>query len=144
VLSRQLEDAVEARLIRPNHSEFGSPILFVWKANSSLRRCLDYRGLIEVIRKDAYPLPRVDDALDELKDAKSYTHLDLAHDFWVVRVREEEVHKIAFHTHDGMMEWIAMPFGVCNTEATFQRLMNDIMLDFKKKSLQSTSMASVS
>jgi hypothetical protein len=73
-LNRQLKDAVEASLIRPNYSEFGSPILFVRKAYGSLRVCIDYRGLNEVTRKDAYPLPRVDDTLNELKDANFYTH----------------------------------------------------------------------
>jgi hypothetical protein len=77
-LNRQLKDAVEARLVRPSYSEFGSSILFVRKADGSLRLCIDYRGLDEVTRKDAYPLPRVDDTLDELKDANFYTHLDLA------------------------------------------------------------------
>jgi hypothetical protein len=66
-LNRQLKDAVEAGLIRPSYSEFGSPILFVRKADGSLRLCIDYRGLNEVTRKDAYPLPRVDDTLDELR-----------------------------------------------------------------------------
>jgi hypothetical protein len=60
---------MEARLIRPNSSEFGSPIIFVRKAYGSLRLYIDYRGLNEVTRKDAYPLPRVDDTLDELKHA---------------------------------------------------------------------------
>jgi hypothetical protein len=60
-LNRQLKDAIEASLIRPNHSELGSPILFVRKAYGSLRMCIDYRGLNEVTRKDAYPLPRVDE-----------------------------------------------------------------------------------
>jgi hypothetical protein len=80
-LNRQLKDAMEAGLIRPNYSEFGSPILFVRKADGSLRMCIDYGGLNQVTRKDAYPLPRVDDTLDELKDANFYTHLDLASGF---------------------------------------------------------------
>jgi hypothetical protein len=87
-LNRQLKYAVDAGLIRPSYSEFGSPILFVRKADGSLRLCIDYRGLNEVTLKDAYPLPRVDDTLDELKDAMLYTHLDLAYGFWQVRVRE--------------------------------------------------------
>jgi hypothetical protein len=66
-LNRQLRDAVEAGLIRPSYSEFGSPILFVRKADGSLRLCIDYSGLNEVTRKDAYPLPRVDDTLDNLR-----------------------------------------------------------------------------
>jgi hypothetical protein len=96
-------------LIRPNYCEFGSPILFVRKAYGSLRPCIDYRGLNEVTRKDAYPLPRVDD-LDELKDANFYTHLDLAFGFLQVRVRDQDVHKTAFQTPDGLVEWVAMPF----------------------------------
>jgi hypothetical protein len=73
-LNRQLKDAVDAGLIRPRYSEFISPILFVRKADGSLGLCIDYRGLTEFTRKDAYPLPRVDDTLDELKDANFYTH----------------------------------------------------------------------
>jgi hypothetical protein len=80
-LSRQLKDEVEARLIRPSHSEFGSPILVVRKAYGSLRLDIDYHGLNEVIRKDAYPLPRVDNTLDELKDENIYTPLNLASGF---------------------------------------------------------------
>jgi hypothetical protein len=95
-LNRQLKDAVDACLIRPIYNEFGSPILFVRKADGSLRMCIDYRGLNEVTRKGAYPLPRVDDTLDELKDANFYTHLDLASGFWQLRVRDRDIHKTAF------------------------------------------------
>jgi hypothetical protein len=63
---RQLKDAMEAGLIRTSYNELGSPILFVRKADGSLRLYIDYRGLNEVARKDAYPLPHVDDTLDEL------------------------------------------------------------------------------
>jgi hypothetical protein len=80
-LNRQLKDTVNVGLIRPSHSEFGSPILFVRKGDSSLRLCIDYRGLNEVTRKDAYPLPHVDGTHVELKDANFYTHLDLASGF---------------------------------------------------------------
>jgi hypothetical protein len=111
-LNRQLKDAADAGLIRPIYSEFGSPILFVRKADGSLHMCIDYRGLNEVKRKDAYPLPRVDDTLDELKDANFYTHLDLASGFWQVRVRDHGIHKTAFQTPYGLMEWAAMPFGL--------------------------------
>jgi hypothetical protein len=77
-LNRQLKDDLEAESIRPCHSEFGSPILFVQKVYGSLRTCIDYRGLNEVTRKGTCPLPRGDDTLDELEDANFYTHLDSA------------------------------------------------------------------
>jgi hypothetical protein len=95
-LNLELKDAVEAGVIRPSYIELGSPILFVRKADGSLRLCMDYRGHNEVTRKDAYPLPRVDDALDELKDANFDTHLDLASGFWQVRVRDKNIHKTTF------------------------------------------------
>jgi hypothetical protein len=72
----------------------------------------------------------VDDTLNELKDAKFYTHLDLAFGFLQVQVRNQDIHKIAFQTLDVLMEWIAMPFGLCNAPTTFQRMMNDILRDF--------------
>jgi hypothetical protein len=68
---------MDASLISPSHSVFGSPIFFVRKTNGSLRLCIDYRGLSEVTRKDAYPLPRVDDTLDELKYANFYSQIEI-------------------------------------------------------------------
>jgi hypothetical protein len=119
-LNRQLKDAMDAGLIQPNYNEFGSPILFVRKVHGSLCMYIDYRGLKEVTRKDAYPLPRVDDTLDEVEHANFYTHLDLASGFWQVMIRDEDVHKTAFQTTDGLMDWVAMPFGLCNAQATFK------------------------
>jgi hypothetical protein len=99
-LIRQLIDAVKDDLIRPNHNEFGSPVIFVCKVDGSLRLCIDYCGLTEVTRKDGYLFPGVKDTLDKLKDANFYTHLDLAFDFWQVRVREEDIRETAFETLD--------------------------------------------
>jgi hypothetical protein len=101
--------------------------------DGSLRLCIGNRGLNEVTRKDTYQLPRVDDTLDKLKDANFYTHLDLASNFWQVRVRDRDIHKTAFWTPDGLKEWVTMPFGLCNAPTTFQRMMHDIVRDFLHK-----------
>jgi hypothetical protein len=96
-LNRQLKSAVEACLIRQSHSEFGPSILLVRKADGSLRLRIDYRELNEITRKDAYPILRIDDPLDELiMDTHLCTHLDLAHGFKQVGVSDEDIHKIAF------------------------------------------------
>jgi hypothetical protein len=119
-LNRQLKDAMGDGLIRPNHNEFGSPILFVRKVDGSLQLCIDYRGLNEVTSKDAHPLPRVDKPPDELKDAIFHiNNVDLASGFWEVRLRDQDIHKAAFRTRDGLMEWVVMTFGLCNAPATF-------------------------
>ena len=132
-LDRQMESAIAAGLVRPSQSEFGSPILFVRKADGSLRLCIDYRGLNAVTQKDAYPLPRIDETLDELRNARCYTHLDLASGYWQVKVHEPDIHKTAFQTPDGLYEWVAMSFGLTNAPATFQRMMNDILKPYLHK-----------
>jgi hypothetical protein len=101
--------------------------------DGSLGLCIDYRGLNEVMRKDAYPFPRVDDILDELKNGNFYTHFNLAYGLWQVRVRDQDIHKTACQTIDGLMEWVAMPFGLCNARATSQGMVNDILRDFLHK-----------
>jgi hypothetical protein len=93
--------------------------MFLRKADGSLRLCIDYRALNEVTRKESSPLPRVDDTIYDLKDANYHTHLDLTFGSWQVRVREENAYKTTFQTLDGLMEWVAMPFELCNAEATF-------------------------
>jgi hypothetical protein len=103
------------------------------KADGSLRLCIVCRGLNEVTRKNAYPLPLVDETLDGIKDVNIYTHLDLASGFKQVRVRDEDVHTTALQTHDGLMECVAMLFGVCNGPPILQRMMNNILRDILTK-----------
>jgi hypothetical protein len=133
MLNPQLKDALEVGLIRPSHNEFGPPTRFVRKVDGSLRLCIEYRGLKEVTRKDAYPFPRVDDTLEELKDANFCTNIDLAFGFSQFRVGEEDVHKTTFHALGGLMQRVTIPFGLCNAPVTFQRMMNAILRGFIHK-----------
>jgi hypothetical protein len=99
-LNRQLKDAVEARLIRPSRSlTVSSARQFFLRVKIMARFDFALGSYANgVTRTDAYALPRVDDTLDELKDANFYTHLVSASSFQQVRVREEDVHKTAFRT----------------------------------------------
>jgi len=106
-----------------------SPFFFVSKKDSKkLRPCQDYRRLNEGTIKNAYPLPQVDKLLDKLKGAKYFTKLDLRWGYNNVRIKEGDEWKAAFKTNKGLFEPLVMFFGLCNSPATFQNMMNDIFI----------------
>ena len=122
--SRLLKDMLDKKIIQPSCSPWESPIVLVPKKDGSVRFCIDYRKVNAVTRRDAYPLPRIDDTLDTLAGSRYFTTLDLVSGYWQVEMAEEDKPKTAFCTPDGLFEFNVLPFGLCNGPATFQRLMD--------------------
>ena len=114
-------------VVQPSTSAWASPIVLVPKKDGSLRFCVDYRKLNAIIKKDVYPLPRIDNILDALGQARYFTSLDLASGFWQIEMDPATREKSAFTTHCGLHEFVRMPFGLCNGPATFQRLMQAVL-----------------
>ncbi|GKB79730.1 reverse transcriptase domain-containing protein [Tanacetum coccineum] len=132
-LSNQLKDLQEKGFIRPSHSPWGAPVLFVKKKDGALRMCIDYRELNKLTIKNRYPLPRIDDLFDQLQGACCFSKIDLRSGYHQLRVREEDIPKTAFRTRYGHFEFTVMPFGLTNAPAVFMDLMNRVCKPYLDK-----------
>ena len=125
--NQEVRNLLALGMIQPTLSTWANGIVMVKKKNGELRFCCDFRPLNAVTIKDAYPLPRIDENLSRLGNAKIYTSIDLTWAFWQIPVRKADRQKTAFACELGLFEWQRMPFGLCNASATFKRAIRKIV-----------------
>jgi hypothetical protein len=114
-------------VIRPSTSPWASPVVLVRKKDGSIRYCIDYTKLNRVVSTISYPLPRIDDCIDSLNGAISFSSMDLACGYWQIPVKESDKHKTAFTTKSGLFEFNKMPFGITNAPSSFERCMEMVL-----------------
>ena len=126
-----IDDLLKKGIIQESESEYASPILLVKKKDGSDRLCIDYRALNQIIEKERYPLPLIEDQIDRLGKAKYYIAIDMKNGFYQIAIEPQSTKYTAFVTPDGHFEFLKMPFGICNGPSVFQKAITKAVKDLK-------------
>jgi hypothetical protein len=132
-LKKHIKELLEKGFIHPSSSSWGGPVIFVLKKDGTQRLCMDYHALNEVTIKNKYPLPRVDDLLDQLCGVCVFSKIDLWSGYHQLKVRECEIPKTAFISGYGLYKYTVMSFLLTNVPAYFMYQMNKVFMEYLNK-----------
>ena len=126
-MDEQIDNMLKKDVITPSKSPWASGIVLVKKKDGSKRFCIDYRRLNDVTIKDAYPLPRIDESLDQLAGPCRFSCLDMNSGYWQAELDPEDRQMTAFISRKGLFVFKVLPFGRCGAPATFERLVEIVL-----------------
>ena len=120
----QVSEMLRNGIIRPSYSPWNAPVILVKKKDNTTRFVCDFRGVNDVTKKDTYPLPHIKDVIDKMAGSQYWSTLDAASAYWSIPLSETDKEKTAFAVPRGKFEFNVMPFGLSNSGASYQRMMD--------------------
>jgi hypothetical protein len=129
-IRHQIQELLQNGHIRPNSSPYDNLIVLVQKTDGTWKPCIGYRAFNKITVKNHYPIPRIDDLLDQIKGENFFNKIDLKSGYQQVPIEPTDVWKKNFKSKEGLYKWLVMPFGLKNAPSNFMRLMDDVLRPF--------------